>query len=340
MSLIRFGRNTANASPAFNDLWLPVFGGEVIAAFDDYNVFSNLVMNKVISSGQVAKFPATWKIGSEVHEAGTELLGLQTELREYSITLDDRPIVSHFEVDDIDEAMSHFEVRSEFARQCARALAKRDDQNVVRLIVLASRTAQGNSTSFPGGGIDGNGGKITSSDFVIPTGTGTAASAAAVLAAIDRAIVYWEQIDVPLEDRYCIVSPTIFHQIRKLGTLTSASAGVMPLVGHRDIDSVNPQLPAAMKRQDWLVYQGVMIGRSNNIPLGNQTATATANYAGDYTKTCGVLFQRSCIGRAQLMGIGGESYRDVRRQSDFTVMKMLTGGGTLRPYCAIELALP
>lgn len=96
MALLRYGKNTVNATPTVTDLWLPVFGGEVIAAFDEQNLFDKMVTKRTISSGTTAKFPATWKMGSEIHEAGAELLGLQTELREYSISLDDRPVVSHF----------------------------------------------------------------------------------------------------------------------------------------------------------------------------------------------------------------------------------------------------
>lgn len=112
-NLIRYGKDGPAGS--FDDMWLPVFGGEVLMAYAERNLFLDKVDYKSITSGNSAKFPATWKIGSEYHEAGAELLGLDVETREYTITLDDRPLVSHFTVDDIDEMMSHFETRSKFA---------------------------------------------------------------------------------------------------------------------------------------------------------------------------------------------------------------------------------
>lgn len=340
MSLIRFGQNTANATPAVNDLWLPVFGGEVVAAYDELNLFDKMITRRTITSGQTAKFPATWKMGSEIHEAGAELLGLQTELREYSISLDDRPVVSHFEVEDIDQMFAHFEVRAEFARQCGLALANRTDKRLAMALTLQSRVAQGNATSFPGGGIDGNGTAVVDGNLALPNATSaTATNAQAVLTALDKIDVYWKQIDVVNTDRWCVVGPAVFNAIRKLGTVISGvTANPYPLMGTSIADpgNANPNIWQGMGFDQPLKYNGFNIVWSNHLPASNVT-TEPANYAGDFSTSAGIVFTKDALAKVELMGIQTETFRDVRRQSDFFVAKMLMGAGGLRPYCAIEL---
>jgi hypothetical protein len=338
MPLIRTGRNFANATPTNSDLWLPVFGGEVITAFMENNLFRPLVYSKTIASGNTAKFPATWKIGAERHAAGAEMLGMDTSSREYTLTLDERPIVSHFELDDVDAAMAHFETRGEISNQCGYALAREDDKNCARLLVLASRFAQGNSTDFPGGGIDGNGGAVSTADLnsVTPTTTATATHAQAILNAIDRWVPYLDTLDVPEGDRYCAVFPNVWNAIRNLTSFNGQTAAV-PLVGHRDIDTKNIQIQAGAGPKTYLYYKGVYIFKSNNIPRTNETSTGYGQYAADFSLTKGIMFIPSAIGHLTLMGITAETDRIVNRGVDFSVVKMLTGGGILRPYVACEI---
>lgn len=338
--LLRFGKNTVNATPAASDLWATDFKAQILAAYDEHHMFARFVNKQTIEKGTSAVFPATWKIGAEVHAVGSDLLGMDTDLRSYTIYLDERPIVSHFETDDIDLRVAHFDIVSEVSKQMGVALGKRDDLNCAALLLKAARTTQGNATSFPGGGIDGNGGKITDANFALPGATtATATGAAAVLTAIDKAVIYWNLNDVPANDRYCIVGPALFQQIRKLGTLvTGASAGPLPVFGHRDIDPKNPGMSAAMNYEAMLVYNGVSIGWSNNIPQGDHSSDWQSNYAADYSTTAGVIFQKDAVGKVELIGVTMENFRDVRKQSELHLAKMLVGGGTLRPICAIELA--
>jgi hypothetical protein len=139
---IRFGSNQALAAPAYDDLYLPVFGGEVLKRYDEYLTATKFLQRRTITSGNTARFPRLGGIGAERHAVGTKLLGLDAEQTQISITLDERPLVSHFRLDDIDEAMAHFEVRSEMARQAGLALAEADDQYSLRLLINASRETE------------------------------------------------------------------------------------------------------------------------------------------------------------------------------------------------------
>jgi len=337
-NLIRFGSNYANVTPTPSDLWLPVFGGEVITAFEEYNQFSGMVNFKTITSGNSMKFPATWKIGSEYHEAGTELLGLDVETKEYTITLDDRPLVSHFEVDDIDTAMSHYDVRSELAAECGRELARQFDRKLAILLCKAAKTgADSGTNSFP---IGGNTYYGAQADFD-ESNWGLEQNGAQLVEAIGAISQAMDEKDVPMNDRVAVVNVPLYYALRKLG-LPYYSGGVVnldkqALWGRNDTGASGPRIQDSQGYGKPIDVLGVPVYMSNHIPNSNIT-TGPTKYQGDFSKTGGIVFQKQAIAALQLMGIQTEKFRDVRRQSDFMVAKMLTGGGTLRPYCAFEIA--
>ena len=59
-----------------NKLWLPLWSGEVINAYDEYNVFENLITNKTLSGGFSYEFPVTGTVDlAPSWDAGEELVG-------------------------------------------------------------------------------------------------------------------------------------------------------------------------------------------------------------------------------------------------------------------------
>ena len=342
-NLIRFNTNLALAAPTATDMLLPVFGGEVLTAFEEYNQFLDKVNYKTITSGNTMKFPATWKIGSEYHEAGTELLGLDVETKEFTITLDDRPLVSHFEVDDIDVALSHFDVRNELATETGRELSRQLDRKIAILLGLAARTDNDTGTnSFPVGGNKLLSGATTGAraDFD-ESNWGIEQNAAELVEFIGDVCKEMDENDVPENDRCCVVNVPLYYALRKLG-LPYYNSGVQNLTtqalwGRNDTGAAGPRIQDGQGYKMAIDVMGVPVYMSNHIPSTNIT-TGPTKYRGDFSKTGGFMFQKSAIAVLQLLGIQTEKFRDVRRQSDFMVAKMMTGGGTLRPQCAYEIA--
>jgi len=66
----------SNATQA-NALFLKVFAGEVLTAFDETNVMKDLHVSRTIASGKSASFPVTGKANAAYHTVGTPLLGTQ-----------------------------------------------------------------------------------------------------------------------------------------------------------------------------------------------------------------------------------------------------------------------
>lgn len=341
-NLIRFLSDTAKATPTATDMLLPVFGGEVLTAFEEYNQFLDKVNYKTITSGNTMKFPATWKIGSEYHEAGTELLGLDVETKEFTITLDDRPLVSHFEVDDIDVALSHFDVRNELATECGRELSRQLDRKLAILLILAARTdSDASGNAFPAGGNKLLSGSTGGGRADFDEGAwGSEQNGAELVEFIGDVCKEMDENDVPVNDRCCIVNVPLYYALRKLGlpyfSSTVKNLDAQALWGRNDTGAAGPRIQDGQGYNMAIDVMGVPVYMSNHIPASDIT-TGPTKYRGDFSKTGGIMFQKSAIGALQLLGIQTEKFRDVRRQSDFMVAKMMTGGGTLRPQCAYEI---
>jgi len=130
LPLNRWGTNNANAQTGYSaaigdvDLWIPTWSGEVMHAYDQYNVFEPMVDTRTIVNGTTIEFPVTGTIAlKDKWEAGEELSGGGSTTKKYSISLDRRPIAAHFELDNIDVMREQFEFRSELARQAGLTLA-------------------------------------------------------------------------------------------------------------------------------------------------------------------------------------------------------------------------
>ena len=340
---IRFGTNSGLpvADQLSSNLWLPVYGGEVLAAFDTSLNFAGKVKMRSIESGTTAKFPVTWKIGSEYHEVGTELLGLDSPMREASISLDDRPLVSHFELDDIDVAFAHFEYRAEMAAQTGKELAKQLDKRIACLIAKAATdtTAGGaGGTPFPSllSGGPGSGTNGVYIDSALDDNND--AAAAALLNALESLAIQMDERDVPTDQRYVMVRPSLWYAARNLGVPFGSGANNNIITGGGALpqNAYFGQPTGAMGYDQSLTHLGFQIYRSVNMPTANVTGVP-AKYTYDFSDVWGLVWHPDCCGVVQKIGISTEMERDVRRQSDFMVAKMLTGGGTLRPYTACVL---
>ena len=113
-------------------LWLPIWSGEVIHAYDEYNIFENLVTSKTITSGASMQFPITGTVDMQAAwAAGEELVGgSSAKATTFSVSLDARPIAACFETDNIDLMITQWEYRSELARQAGLALANARDKQI------------------------------------------------------------------------------------------------------------------------------------------------------------------------------------------------------------------
>jgi hypothetical protein len=176
---------TPGDNAAASALFLKVFAGEVLTAFDETNVMKDLHVSRTIASGKSASFPVTGKANAAYHVVGTPLLGTQKIAHnEIVVNIDDVLIADTF-IANIDEAKNHYDVRAEYSRLLGMALAKQFDLRLLQLAVLAARGA----ATVTGG----NGGTAITSIF---------AAAQAM-----------DEKDVPENDRVAIVRPAQYYQL-------------------------------------------------------------------------------------------------------------------------------
>ena len=79
----------ADATGCFRALFLKKYGGEVLTAFRESNVFIGRHMVRTITQGKSAQFPATWKAVASYHTVGTQITGQVIKGNERTINLDD-----------------------------------------------------------------------------------------------------------------------------------------------------------------------------------------------------------------------------------------------------------
>lgn len=287
-------------------LFLKVFSGEVLSAFRERNVFMPRHRVRTISSGKSAQFPATWKASASYHTPGEEITGQSIEHSERVITIDDLLLSDAF-IPNIDEAMNHYDVRSEYSFQLGAALAKEFDTNVAQVAVLAAR-ASSTTTS-------GNGGTaLTDAD--------ADTSASSLVATAFDAAQTLDEKDVPEEDRFLFVKPAQYYN----------------LVQEDSVIDVDLQESRNGGRDSGRIYRvaGFEIVKSNNVPTTNVT-TGDADYQGDFSTTVAVAMHRSAVGTTKLIDLATEMEYDMRRQGTLMIAKYAIGHGILRPESAIEI---
>lgn len=325
----RFGTDVANTSDD-TGLFLKVFGGEVFAAFSETTIMMDKTFVREISSGKSAQFPKTWKVSAAYHVAGQEMLGQDTDETERVISIDGL-LVAHIGIYDLDDAMSHFDVRSRYTDELGRAIARVYDENAMRAIIKTARA----DSSLSG----------ASSTSPFPDGQAILSAAlSGTLAATGAGDQWWEAIrqmrigaggdNVPDSEPLWVAVPyDTFDSIKYAYIAGTASNGF--LYADRDITTTNVEGVGVTPA---IVQDGITVLRSNLIPQSNDSANADvkAKYRADFSTTLGVGWGRDAIGTVKLVGMGIEQTRDTRRQEDFIVAKMACGHGPLRNELAWE----
>ena len=229
-----------------NALFLKVFAGEVLTAFDETNVMKDLHVSRTISSGKSAQFPVTGKANAAYHTVGTPLLGTQNiSHNEIVVNIDDVLIADTF-IANIDEAKNHYDVRAEYSRLLGMALAKQFDVRCLQLGVLAAR---GSATVSGGNG----GTAITDAD--------AATNGASLAASIFAAAQAMDEKDVPENDRVAIVKPAQYYNLVQTTDVINRDFGGAGVYAEGTV----------------LKVAGIQIVKSNNLPTTNVSAVSGEN---------------------------------------------------------------
>lgn len=328
-----------------NKLWLPLWSGEVINAYDQYNMFENMIATRTISGGFSYEFPITGTVALKAAwEAGEELAGNGNTSRTFKVNLDSRPMAAHFETDNIDLLITQWDYRSELARQSGLTLANTRDKQIASALVAAC--------AVPAIVSDPRGSDFTTNAFQAPIDVGNVTASAAtettalkLLEGIEDYLVKCQENDVQVNNVYCVVTPKVFQVIRSLGLTKANDAAAqafmkVPVFGASDVyGGLGAPLSVGMNAMaDSIDYMGVKIIKSNHLPKTNLGASAST-YIGSakYNLNCsainlhGIIFQPEAVAGLSLQGMKVDTVQDVRRNTQFTVASMMKGTGLVRP---------
>lgn len=305
-----------NATGDTRALFLKVFSGEVLTTFNAKTVMADKVRTRNIASGKSAQFPSIAKTKAEYHTPGAEITGNVIKQDEKVITIDDL-LISHTFISRIDEAMTHFDVRSEYSTQMGQALAQTYDRNLLSLGVKACRDT----------GAGGIGVGTTGFGNAESMAIGAAPTVQQIVDGAYAAAQKFDEKNIPEEDRYLIVSPATYYKLVNNDKLLNLF--------------YNPGNNGSYSDGKVVKIAGFTIVKSNNLAINHTTATDypdySSKYAVDATSTVGLLMHPQAMGTVKLLDLASEMEYDIRRQGTLMVSKMAVGHGVLRPECLIEL---
>jgi len=341
------GARTAPAgSPSVdNALFLKVFSGEILTAFDESNVAKDLIMTRTISSGKSAQFPVTGKAEAKYHIPGNDLLGTgdylsQIAHNEKVINIDDMLVASTL-IPRIDEVKNHYDLRSIYGKELGKALAKRLDIQILKTLFAAGLTTTPNYTGGPTG----------TEIFGSNVDTMTAGGLVDALFECARAL---DEKEVPSDGRFAILTPFQYYKLltadnvainkdTSSGSADAAKGTIIEVAGIRLYKS--PHLAGVQVAVGSQTADDANVANSPfaGTAVANDDAGYNADLAGIADAQSGstlnshgfVAGHSSAVGCVKLLDLATESEYLIERQSTLFVAKYAMGLGVLRPESAV-----
>jgi len=324
-----------NATGAVDTLFLKVFSGEILTTFEEMNVMKDLHMVRTIQSGKTAQFPVTGVADAKYHTVGQDIIdgsnGYLSQIKhaEKTINIDDVLISSTF-IANIDELKNHYDIRSIYAKELGKALAKRFDIATMKTLFAAA----GGSSE-----IGGNGGTSISGAT-----TTTAAGLIDALYGVARSL---DEKDAPDEGRFAVLTPSQYYTLltsdnvainRDNGGVGNVAEGSIAKVAGIDLYKSNHLDSIIAGGDDSAVATGD--GASNNDVFG----AGGSGYNGDFSALSGtgtakgfLAGTKEAIGTVKLLDLATESEYQIQRQGTLFVAKYAMGHGVLRPECSVKV---
>jgi hypothetical protein len=347
----------ANLTGDTRALYLKLFSGEMFKGFQNNTIARDLVMKRTLRNGKSLQFIYTGRTKSEFHTPGNSILGNSDgapPVAEKTITVDDLLISSAF-VYELDEILSHYDLRSEISRKIGYALAEKYDRYIFRAIARGARAASPvSATGFvePGGTQIRVGSSTNESD---------AYSSSALVTAFYDAAAAMDEKGVSSDGRVAVLNPRQYYEL-------------IQAVGSNGLVNRDTQGTALQSGQGIIEIAGIKIYKSMNIPfLGNygtkyggttgqtdpgntgsfiaealeDASTAQTGINNDYgtaaefgSVSAGLIFQREAAGCVETIGpqvqvTSGDT--SVIYQGDVIVGRLAMGADYLNPAACVEL---
>lgn len=279
-------------------------------------------MKRTLKNGKSMQFIFTGRMQAGYHTPGTPILGSgDPPVAEKTIICDDLLISSAF-VYDLDETLSHYDLRSEIAKKIGYALAENYDKKIFRVIALAARQAHP-ITAAPGPEPGGS---------IIRIGSNNQYNAQALVDAFFEAAAILDEKNIPKDGRTAVLNPRQYYSL-----ISQVDTNIL----NRDYGNSGGSLTSG---QGLYEIAGIKIKVSNNLPFLAGTISAVSgennDYTGDFSTHCGLIYYKEAAGVVEAIGPQVQTTSGdvkVMYQGDLIVGRMAMGCGYLNPAAAIEL---
>ena len=312
-------------------MFLTMFSGEVLKAFDRTNVTQNRHTVRSIKHGKAASFPVLGRTTARYLEAGESLDETRTQIKgtEKVITVDGL-LVSDVLIADIEDAMNHFDVRGEYSKQLGESLAMSYDGAIFAEIAKAGNLADDGTNE----NLTGLGKPVK---MVIPTqkskkGQDPEKEGKEILQMLAKAQAQLNTQYVPQGERYFYCKPEVYAaisaaflpQTANYASLADPSTGTLKNIFGFEVIQV-PHLTIGGSNK-----KGT---QQHKFPdsSGTSASGVYANIKVDTANVVGLFMHRSAIGTVKLRDMKIERARRPELQSDMIIAKNSMGHGLLRP---------
>jgi hypothetical protein len=357
-SLTRGGQS--NSAGDARALYLKLFSGEMFKGFQREAIARDLVMKRTLKNGKSMQFIYTGRTTAEFHTPGNAILGNSDgapPVAEKTITVDDLLISSAF-VYELDEVLSHYDLRSEISRKIGYALAQKYDRLIFRALTRGARAAS----------------PITKANFVEPGGTqirvgsttnaSDAYNSTNLVDAFYDAAAALDEKGVSGDGRVAVLNPRQYYAL-------------IQAIGTNGLINRDEQGDALQKGNGIVEIAGIKIYKSMNIPFfsqyGTKYGTGSATNPGttdpgntgsfvseavedaandvtginneygeetEFANSCGIIFQREGAGVVEAIGpqvqvTSGDV--SVVYQGDVILGRLAMGADYLNPAACVEL---
>ena len=320
-------------------LFLKVFSGEILTAFEQNNVMKDLHLMRTITSGKSAQFPVSGIATAKYHTPGVNiadsgnLMLSSIGMNERVITIDDVLVSSTF-IANIDELKSHYDVRSIYASELGKALAKRFDIATMKTLFAAA----GTGASAPQAGGNTISGATTN-------------TTAGIVDALYAAATKLDEVDAPSEGRFAIVTPAQYYKLLTADNVAinkDTSGGSADAARGTIVEVAGIQLKKSNNFLEVIAEGNISVdqssadnddGSSNNDVfvgggVGYNGDFSALNNSGEHGILVGT---KEAIGTVKLLDLATESEYQIERQGTLFVAKYAMGHGVLRPECAVKI---
>ncbi|QHJ79945.1 MAG: hypothetical protein [Caudoviricetes sp.] len=310
-------------------LFLKVFGGEVITAFTRTSVTMNRHMVRSIQSGKSAQFPVLGRTKAFYLQAGENMDDKRKDMKHTEKVIHiDGLCVSDVLIYDIEDAMNHYDVRSEYTAQLGEALALAADGAVLAEMVKLCNLPTASNENIKGLG----------EASVLAIGEQSALTdqvelGKAIIAQLTLARARLTTNYVPAADRTFYTTPDNYSAI--LAALMPNAANYAALIDPERGSIRNvmgfevvevPHLTIGGAGDDYPEEGEVPANQKHGFP-----ATASGDVRVAMDNVVGIFNHRSAVATVKLKDMNLERARRANYKADQIIAAYAMGHGGLRP---------